>query len=481
MSDKHGRMSEDQALQENSVFWSKKRAMAEQEVKNWSQVDIGGKQLIDIYEKNPKKARYIAESLKMQEKVLSKMSETTLSTAFGANTRPETVLRSVFLGNANSNRGNIFNEMALSSTDDALIYIRSVRNQTLRGSTAGDRTYETINPFYSGEQFNGAIGTGNGALTNFVSAPMNPVPLIPFSIQITVGGALVAQDNGSGVLVGALLDPALENSVDYATGVITLNFLAAVANGVDIRSIFKWNSETPGNANQWGRITLQAVKERFNARPMPLGYSFTDMTQLVFESTGMGNFDEMVAQAVGDAHAMDKDYRAIALANRIALSNPQFTFNTNFAAVGEVSFESHAQRVLNEIGRVSSAIYDDIKRGSINKIVAGANATNYLKNHKLWKDDMGDKRTGVYKAGSLSDIEVFQCPADGSLIASNEMLLTYKNDQEGMDISMITGTLAELDASLRYPTMYTEGYTASVEDTIVVNRSFIRKMTLAGL
>jgi len=480
---KHGRqkISEAQMVEEVQGLYSSKRKLGEACANKWSKTKLVGPDLIKILEANPLKAYYASIALQNQEKTFKKMSETVYSTAFPNNIRPETMLKAVFLGHANSKRGDIFTEYPLTSTDDALFYIQATYEQALRGATAGSRTFENINYEYAGEQITGAVGVGNGVLTNFVSAPMAPLPLIPFKTRILVNGAQVAVDNGSGTLVGAALNPALANTVVYETGVITLNFLAAPANNAVIQAVYNWNSEDTGNYASYGTIGLELIKTRFNARPMPLGYRISDMTQIMFETTGLGDAMDYMAAAVAQEHARARDYKAIAKARNVALGNAVTTFNTDFAAAGEISFKSHAQRVTNVIDGIGSQIYDVLKRGGINKIVAGAQATTYFKNHELWVGDNTDPKNGVYKSGTLDGMEVYTCPADAALVASNEALLVYKNPQEGLDVSIVFGTLREIDASLRYPNFETQGNTAAIEDSKVINPQFVRLLRLQGI
>ena len=482
---KHGRQEKLTESQMNEIVqreWSSKSKMGEACVNKWSKTDLVGKEMLTKYADNPNKIRKAAIMLENQEKVLKQiMRENLYSTTFGTSVKPEHMLKAVFLGAANSKRGDIFTEYPLTSTEDALFYIQATYEQSLRGAVAATRSYENLKPYYSGEQYFGAVGTGTGAATTFVSAAMAYLPLIPFKTEITLNGATIAVDNGSGTLVGALLNTALTNTIVYATGVVTLNFLVAPALNAAIACVYNWNSEDASNYSNYGTMALELVKTRFNARPMPLGYRISDMTQIMFETTGLGDAKDYMAQAVGQEHARAKDYRAIAMARRVALGNAVATFDTDFATAGEISYKAHAQRVLTEIGRVGAVIYDDIKRGGITDIVAGSKATEYLKNHDLWKDKSGDVKNGVYQSGTLSDMDVYTCPADTSLVANNEMLLVYKNPQEAMDVSIIFGTLAELDASLRYPNFVTEGNSCVIEDAKTVNSRFVRLMQLQSL
>jgi hypothetical protein len=479
---KHGRLTESQAVEQLQQQIASRRMREEAAVQKWSRAsNIAGLDLINLYESNPAKARRVAQAIQNQENALKNMSEATVSTAFGTSVRPENLLKVVYIGTANSCRGDIFTEVQLATTDDALFYVDMTYDTTKRGATAGNKIYESISQFYASEQYYGALGTGDGSTTAFVSAAMSPLPLVPWSVKIISNGAIVAQDNGMGVLVGPLLNASLTNTIDYNTGVATVNFTAAPATGAVMQVYFNWSSGNQDNISELGKVNISLTKKRFNARPMPLGYSFTDMTQVMFETTGLGSAREYLDKAIGDEHAKSRDYRAIGLARQIANGNAIATFNADFAAVGEVSRKSHAQSLLHEITKVGGTIYDDIKRGSINKIVAGSKALSYMKLHDLWTDDKTQPRTGVYKAGTLSDIEVFACPADASLVNNNDILMTYKNEQEGMDVGLAFGNLTELSAELRYPTMYTEGQLATVEDALVINPKFIRRMSISNI
>lgn len=481
---KHGRMSEQQAQAELSKFYESRRVFGDACVNTWASNSIGGESLIDLYTKDADKARRVAMAVQFQEQKLKSLSETVVSTAFGNSLRPEHLLRVVYLGTANSLRGDFCTELPLQSTDDALFYIRTTRSQALRGATAGERIYENVRPYYAGEtQPPTNIGTGDGTTLTFVSNALSPLPMIPFWTKILVDGAVVAIDNGSGTLVGDTLDTTALNSVDENNGIITLNFKAgyAPAYGAAIEVVYNWSSENSANFSQIGHVGIELIKERFNARPMPLGYSWSDMTQLVFDTTGLGSARDILIKAVADEHSRARDQKAIADMRQIANGNPQATFNTDFASVGEVSLKSHAQKLLFEIGKVSTVIYDKIEKGKVNKIIAGSKAAEFMKLHDLWTDDNSMPHQGVYKAGTLSDIDVYVCPANSALVNTNQMILGYKNPEEGLDVGLVYGTVAELNAELRYPQQYTEGQVSRVEDKKIINKDFYRLMTLTNL
>ncbi len=471
---KHGRKEE--LKEEFSRMMNKRRVYGDKLIERWSRVDVGAG-LTDLSEANLEKARNVAIAMQNQEKYLKGLQETVIATAFS--TRPENLLKVVRIGVANSNRGEIFTEYPLVSTDDALFYIDMTYEQALRGSTAGQKVYENINMYYSGEEVIASIDA-TGASTAYSVTISTSVPIVPGTCRIIVGGAIVANDNGANTIssftTGYLTGT---NTVDYTTGAFVLNF--ATAPNAAIQVVYNWNSEESTLYSQYGTVGISIIKKRFNARPMPLGYSFSEMTKIMMNTTGLGNAEDLLIGAVGDEHAKSRDYKAIARARQIALGNATTTFNSDFAAEGEVSDKMHAQKLLSKIGDVGAAIYDDIKRGVVNKAVVGSKALVYMKKHDLWKDDKSQPRTGVYKAGSLSDIDVYACPADSSLVSNNEVLLTYKNPEQGLDLSLVFGVLTEITAQLSYPQFYTQGNFATVEDALLINSKFTRLLTISGL
>lgn len=491
---KHGRMTEQEVRDRMQEQINTRRAIGDRLLERWSRNSIGNgvvgnneKSLKDLAIKNPSKARNVAMMLQNQEAYLQSLSEAIISTNFSV--RPENLLRAVKIGVANSNRGEIFTEYPLQTTDDAVFYIWMTYEQSLRGSTAGERIYEKVNQFYAGEQaISSTLDTGNGSTTAFTLSAVSPLPLIPRTVNLIVGNALVAKDDGAGTFVDfsytgqtAILDTTLANTIDYTTGIAVLHFVTAPVSGATIKLMYNWNSESSTNFDYLGTVGITLEKKRFNARPMPLGYNYSMMTQITLDTTGIGNAEELLMTSVGEEHAKSRDYKAIQRARQIALGNAQATFNADFASVGEISLKSHAQNFLKAVREVGAAIYDDIKRGTINKMVVGSRVLPFIELHDRYVEDLSQPRSGVYKAGRLSDIDVYACPADSTILNNDEALLTFKNPQEGMDLSIVFGVLTEIDAALKYPEFYTRGFKATIEDSIVVNTRFARLMKLTNL
>jgi hypothetical protein len=453
-------------------------------VEQWLRTEYG-QGLDKLYVENKNKARNTAVALEMQEKYINskwrKLSETISSTGFEAT--PEFVLRVVRLGVANSFRGDMFNEVSLRSTDDAIYTVDFTYEQTLRDATAADKMYEKVYKYYAGTATRQTIGTGNGVTTSFTLASTTYTPLYPLHARIIAGGEYLGVDNGSGTLVGPGLNAALTNTVTYSTGAITINCSTAPAAAALVEVEYTYSFENADNYTQLGTIGINVRKNRFAAKPVPLGYEFSEMSAIVLETTGIGNIHDYLLQGVADEHAKSRDYRAISFAREVAKSNTTYTFDADWAAQGAVNPYEYAQDLLPFIQNIGAEVYDETTRGEPNTMIVGAKALTYAKRHNLWKTDEQGYKMGVYQAGYLDNIKVFACPANSNVISTDQGILTYKNptDDTVTDLSILFGTLTEISAELKYPELYTSGTLATVEDKMVYNSKYVRLFTINNM
>lgn len=454
-------------------------SLADRLVEKWSR-SRPGIRLDKLYQENRHKARITALGLENQNRHLKGLSETQIKTEFS--TVPENVLRIVRIGIANSNRGDIFTEWPMTTTDDAVYFVDKVFGKSFRGATAGQRIYDYSNtaPNYGTEMDLQTGGTGDGVTTTF-SFTLGTVPVVPYTVRVLQAGRYIASDDGTGKFTGTGLN-LTTSTINYTTGAVTLVFAVAPPNGDTIQVEWNWDSEVSDNYPNYGDVELRVTKKRFNARIHPLGYSYTKLVELQLTSTGLGNPQDMLVKAVGDEHAMRRDYKAFQYARRLALGNPIVPFNADFAAAGEDNDYNHAQRILSTISDTSGAIYDDIKRGVINKIVGGSKAVTYFKKNKLWETDRSQPRVGgSFYAGRLDDIDVYQAPADSTMVANNEALMIFKNPDEEGDISIAFGTMTEIAAALDYPEFYKVANVGTIEDHMFIQPKYIRLMRISNL
>lgn len=434
-----------------------------------------GIRLEKLYAENRSKARQVARSLEMENRHIKKLREdgTQIKSLF--RTTPENLLRIIRIGVANSNRSEIFNEWSLETPDDAFYFVDSIYGSTKRGATAGGLIYETTAEDYASEFNKLSLGTGNGSNVTFGPGSFSPTPLIPNSFRIIVGGRAVGNDDGVSSFTGATIDAT--SSIDYTTGAITVVFTAgnAPANGATVIVEGQWDSEKSTNYGEWGSVELALRKGRFNARIMPLFYSYSQLLEITLGSTGIGNVDDMLVKRVGDEHAKRKDQRAFHVAMQEARKNALETFDCDFATAGSDNKYNHNQTIITTLEKISGKIYDEKQRGRITKIVMGSQALAEAKIIKGWEKDTTQPRgSGSYLAGRIDDIDVYSTPANTNTVAADEALLVYRNADEDGDIAIAFGVMTELAADLNYPELYKKGSVATVEDFKVIESGFLR-------
>lgn len=482
-----------EAQRQASQNEAKRNKFIEECQDKWSRAsNIAGMDLLKLREKSVLRANVAAVAVENQERHFKLLTEAQLSTAFGTALRPEHLLKATYLGTAQSKLADMFTVVPLSSTDDVFMYVYANNASSQRGSTANERTFETQSPYYPGEQYppTAMTGTINGSNKTF-TATLAPLPLIPLWVRVYVNSALVGQDNGSGTIIningGTAIDTTATNTVDYSsTGAVTVNFATAPATGSTVT--IQWNGSLESKTNfdtYAGQITLELRKERFNARPFPLGFDYSMMTQVMLDTDNIGNAHELLTNAVAQSLAKAKDERGIKFVADIARTNTVRTFNTDFATSGAVDRNRWAQNLMNAIDNVSAEITNDVQRGEVNKIVGGPLAVSYLRNLDRFVSDNSEVGyAGARKVGTLDGKEVFQIPATTNSpagLANGELLLTFSNPMTPQDCPAIFGDLTTLSAELTFPQLNTQGTLASVYDQRLINNKFARILQLTGL
>ena|GEM_PF-3204040 len=472
-------MSNEQQLKEEAAMHlHNKYKLAEAQLDRLSKKDLLGEEIKNMPSNKLLNYKKAAMAFANTERAFQLMTEDQYASSFSRNVKPEVFLKAVFLGVANSHRGDIFTEIPVNSTDDAFFYIQATYEQKKRGAEAGQKTYESAVPYYAGQEFLDAAGVGNGSTKEFTKK-IPYAPIVPWTVKITVNDNIVASDNGSGTLSGAALNSS--STIDYEDGTVKIVFEDAPKSGAAIKVSYQWNSELRDNYENYGTLGLSLEKYRFDCKPHPLGYRISDMMDIMFSTTGLGSAMDYLTLAVAQEHARARDYRAIQLAKRVAAGNVASTFDADFAKVGEISYKNHAQLLTNAIQGVGHLIHEELKRGGVNTIVAGTEATNYASLHDTWKAT-GNDAQGLYHSGTLNGMQVYTCPSNnGELIKPNQMMLIYKNPVEQMDVSLLFGNLSEIDSKLRFPNFITEGNTATIEDVKIVNGKFIRMLNIENL
>lgn len=498
-----------------TLLFEKRRHYSDYLVEKWSKTDIGTKKLADLYSKDIVKARNTALILESQYKYLKTLKESgiNVSQAF-YNILPQNVLKIVRIGVANSNRSNIFLEYPLVSMHDTLYYIYRKRDTAMRGAP-GDRVI--VESDADEWRYATEIETLNLAtnittdLTNATfSGTATQLPITYGSVRIVVSlgngkRVFIGYDGADGRIYdmfgGGIIDSS-NSTVDYTTGNIvlqfqnpltpaTLPFIADFTSNTLQKTItveYHFDSELPTHYPDFGDVKIEVRSIRFKPRPYPISFTVSQLARIAYSTTKLGDLEDDLIKAMGDELAMRRDYQALYYARTVADTNPVREFDANFAASSEDNDYNHAQRLVTAINAVSSEIYNDIKRGEVNKIVTTRIGLSYLAKLMRFESDNSQPRVGAtFLAGKLSGIDVYVTPSspltvEDRLVSNNkydsDMLLIYKNPQEEGEPSIAFGVLTELSAALEYPELYKKGVLATVEDAVLVQKKFIRRLII---
>ncbi len=455
---------------------SERTEKGDQLFEKWSKKNEVGKNMDKIFESDPQRARALSFILENQESHLSKLTETQISSAFS--TTPENVLRVVRLGYPNSVRGEIFLEWAMETARDSIYYLSPVYSSAKRGSTADARMKESDAFRYSSEIEEDSVGTGDGSTTAFTTTLSNG-PLRPYTVRLYIDNAPYANDNGSGAIVGDLLDDSLENSINYNTGEVVLNFESGVADGSSIKIQYNYDSEVSTQYEDIGSVELQLRDYQFRVKPWPLYVSWSKMTELLLNTTLNIDAEDALIRGASDELKKSLDFHAVRTAYQSALKNDAVTFDVQ-GAVGESEID-RAMAFNRAIDGAADNMYNDLQRGGVTKLVGGPGAVSYVKLHRRFDGSGRQPRVGIYKEGSLDGIDIYKAPK--SIVPNNQLMAIYKNEEVPEDVSVAFGSLIPLykTMSLEYKEMYTETGISFFGDSKVLQPKYLQRISLSNL
>ena len=296
---------------------------------NTKGMSLGNGKLDEIFNESPRKGEALVLFLENTEKdamknrdLLSNMKlKEEVQTSDFLGITPQDIVKVSRIAYLNSVAPELFDFWGMTSMKDSLYKIESTyggmkdsagsADATPRGATAGGVTYESYNDGrYPSEYEQEVVDTTVSALT--YSGTAEYVPMRPWSVKVIHLGEQVAIDDGNGNLVGADLDPAGVNTINYTTGAFTLTFLVAIGASDELYVEYGYNSEKEDLFYRTGSVQLNLVSYDFRASMWPLAVEWTRMTEELMESKlGVSARDTLIASA-GDIFKKSMDEFTIA-------------------------------------------------------------------------------------------------------------------------------------------------------------------------
>jgi len=497
-------------------------------VEKWSKIPELGKGLKSMEDKVAVNTAILLEN---QARVMSRMTEAQMSTNFYGFS-PENMLRLVRLAYPNSIRGKIFTEFAMESARDSIKYIRPVytqsQNDLFTGSgsnsmdnrTFGDLNlngdneftgsdyrkamYESTESRYPTELANGTVDQTNQAVTlTFTNGAFGTsgakyidgyaaLYLVdekhPLAIQDRSGNWFFGNVVYSGSTYYKITAAAASNAYTFAftlqSSADNVNWANYTGVDLDIKGYGRFDSEGDLTGQYLGEVELVMTDYQFRPRPLTLGVTWTQLTELVLDTTFGVSAEEMLLDAAGQEIKKALDFNAVKFGYAHARAHASANYVEFDAEAGASSDDSYfhtAQLISQAVARIGDIQLNEILRGGVTRIVGGPAAVTYLKLNKGFTTKGAQAPIGGHQVGELDGVPVFKVPS--SIIPDDELLTVWKNEQNDSDVAIAFGTLLPFWSSgaIQRKNLYKEAAIARFEDVQALQPRYMGRIKINNI
>jgi hypothetical protein len=254
--------------------------------------------------------------------------------------------------------------------------------------------------------------------------------------------------------------------------------------GASFVAVGRYDSERDLTGKYLGEVELRMRDYHFQPRPVSLGVTWTQLTELVLDTSFGVSAEEMLMDSAAQEIKKTLDFQAVKYASDVQRTAAAGNFAQFDAAAGDQSDDSYfytAQLVGQAIGRIADIQLNDFNRGGVSSIVGGPQAVRYLQLHKGWKDTGKQPAIGGHKVGELDGIPVFKVPA--SIIADDELLTVWKNETADSDVAIAIGTLLPFysTGALQRKNLYKEAAVARFEDMKALQPKYLGRIQIHNI
>ena len=517
---------------EDRLFREEREFRADKLVEKWSRVKEIGRGIPDLPVQT---ARNLAILLENQASRMKRMTEAQLSNSFFGYT-PENMLRLIRLSYPNSIRGDLFTEFAMETSHDSIKYVYPVYSNAQRNDFDWDNTaldgkgwngtdwpmddkfddpahkydvmYESTESRYATELVNVPaenITVGDTVAVKFEGNALTGAYIPNASVlYVVVNGqrAAVAMQDAKGGWFGGkdiLVDAAAEkyikcNSVTQ-TG-IDATFDIQVKTGAEgeyeagdisdltFAAVGRFDSERDLTGKYLGEVELQMRDYHFRPRPITLGVTWTQLTELVLDTSFGVSAEDQLMQSASEEIKKSLDFQAIKYASDVQKTYASSNFVQFDAEAGGVNNDDsywHTAQIINQsIEHIADNMLDDFQRGGVSAIVGGTRACTYLQLNEGWSNKGKQTAIGAHKFGEINGIPVFKAPG---IMPKDQLLTTWKNDQADGDVSIAIGTLLPFfsTGALQRKNFYKEAGIARYEDTQALQPKYLGRIQIKNI
>ena len=278
---------------------------------------------------------------------------------------------------------------------------------------------------------------------------------------------------------------------EYAEATLGISGDQLTINGVAVRvlAVGRFDSEKDLTGMHLGECELQMKTYYFNPRRISMGVTWTDMTELYLDLSFGVSAEDTLIDSVGQEIKKALDFQAVEYANRVQKvrsGNKLVKFDAEAGQLQEGkgikdSYWHTAQTFTQALGHVSDEMLNIFNRGGVTAIVGGPRACRYLELIEGYSTKGAQPSIGGHQVGELNGVPVFKVPS--SVIADNELLTTWKNEQAEGDVSIAIGTLVPFASTGKLPrkNFYYEQGIARYEDTQALQPRYLGRVLIENI
>ena len=273
---------------------------------------------------------------------------------------------------------------------------------------------------------------------------------------------------------------------EYSEATLGISGDQLTINGVAVRvlAVGRFDSERDLTGMHLGECELQMKTYYFQPRRISMGVTWTDMTELYLDLSFGVSAEDTLIDSVGQEIKKALDFQAVEYANKVQKvrsGNPLVKFDATAGDTFKDSYWHTAQTFTQALGHVSDEMLNIFNRGGVTAIVGGPKACRYLELIEGYSTKGAQSPIGGHQVGELNGIPVFKVPS--SVIADNELLTTWKNEQAEGDVSIAIGTLVPFASTGKLPrkNFYFEQGIARYEDTQALQPRYLGRVLVDNI
>jgi len=174
---------------------------------------------------------------------------------------------------------------------------------------------------------------------------------------------------------------------------------------VDFKAVGRFNSEKDLTGKYLGEVEITMRDYHFRPRPISLGVTWTQLTELVLDTSFGISTEEILLDYASQEIKKALDYQSIQYASNVQKTKASDNFVQFDAEAGGPTKDSYwhtAQLIGQAIGRVEDNMLNKFGRGGVTAIVGGTDACRYLELNEGWSVKGAQPKIGAHKVGELN-------------------------------------------------------------------------------